>query len=152
MKRGKRIFPDCVGKVEPIPCELLERSQYAGMLPNYEPENKRRGTYHGSVWHDVSGWGVNRWVVMAILDVDHKSLIEGGMTMEEVLSGCFAYLNQPPERKKYQRRRRKPLYGNIEPYPHRHGVKTVDGKEYIWVALVTDKRKSKHFFGEGQKL
>ena len=67
------------------------------------------------------------------------------MTMEEVLSGCFAYLNQPPERKKYQRRRRKPLYGNIEPYPHRHGVKTVDGKEYIWVALVTDKRKSKHF-------
>lgn len=153
MKKGrKKKFPACVDTAEPIRCDLLERTQYAGMLPNYEPDIKKKGTYHGSVWHDVEGWGVNRWVVTAVLDIDHKALLAEGMTMEEILAGCFKYLNQPPERKKFQRRQRKPLFGNLEPFPHRHGIKTVGGKEYVWVCLVTDKRRCKHFFGEGVKL
>ena len=154
MKKAKKIkknLPDCVEGAEPIKCDLLERSQYASMMPNYEPDILKKGTYHGSVWHDVEGWGIKKWVVTAILDVDHRTLIAEGMSMEEILAGCFAFLNMPPERKKFQRRKRKPLYGNLEPYPHRHGTKIVDGKEYIWVALVTDKRKCKEFFGEGFK-
>ena len=63
--KSKKSFPDCVGGVEPIVCDLLERSQYAGILPNYEPDEKRKGTYHGSVFNDVKGWGVDRWVVTA---------------------------------------------------------------------------------------
>ena len=148
----KKKFPACVDEAQPIKCDLLERTRYAGMMPNYEPDIKKKGTYHASVWHDVEGWGVNRWVVMAVLDVDHKRILSEGKTVEELLAGCFAYLNQPPERKKYQRRRRKPLYGNLEPFPHRYGFKEIDGKEYIWVAMVTDKRKCKEFFGEGFKI
>lgn len=151
-RNRKKVFPDCVGKVEPIECDLLERSQYAGILPNYEPDIKKKGHYHGSVWHDVKGWGVDKWVVTAILDVNHKALLEEGKTMEEILVGCLEYLNQPPPRRKYQRRQRKPLYGTLDPFPHKHGVKEIDGKEYIWMCMVTNKRRCNHFFGEGQKL
>ena len=71
--------------------------------------------------------------------------------MEEILAGCFIYLNQPPDRKKYQRRLKNPIYGNLDPMPIRHGFREIDGKEYIWVLLVTDKRKCKRFWGEGIK-
>ena len=137
---------------EPISCTLLRRSQYAGILPDYEPDLLKSGTYHGSIFHGIEGFGVDRWVVGAYIDVDFKSYIEQGLTIEDVLTGCIIHLNQPPTRKKYQRRQKNPLYGNLDPMAWRFGYKTIGNKEYIWVLLVTDKRKNRHFWGEGQKL
>ena len=147
-QKQQRTIPDWT---EPIVCELLSRGQYAGILPSSELASLREGTYHSSFFREVEGWGVNHWVVGAYLDVDYKSHIEEGLTIEEVLAGCFIHLNQPPLRKKYQRRSKNPVYGNLEPMPIHHGYKEIDGKDYIWVLFVTDKRKCKYFWGEGIK-
>ena len=133
-------------------CKLLARSQYAGILPNYEPDLLKQGTYHGSMFYDVELFGVKKWVVGAYLDIDYGTYMEQGLTLEDILAGCLIYLNQPPARKKYQRRVKNPLYGNLDPMPHRHGFKEINGKKYIWVLLVTDKRRCKYFWGEGPKL
>ena len=137
---------------EPIPCSFLARSQYAGILPNYEPDLLRQGTYHSSMFFDVEQFGVKRWVVGTYIDVDYEAYLEQGLTIEEVLAGCIIFLNQPPPRKKYQRRLKNPLYGNLDPMPYRHGLKEIDGKKYIWALLVTDKRKCRYFWSEGPKV
>ena len=144
-KTKQKKLPDWT---EPIACELLSRSQFADHIPEYEPNSLRRGTYHGSWFREV---GPKRWVVGTYLDVDYKTFLKKGLSIEDVLAGCFIYLNQPPDRKKYQRRIKNPIYGNLEPMPIQHGFKVIDEKEYIWVLLVTDKRKCKHFWGEGMK-
>ena len=138
--------------MEPIACSLLKRTQYAGLLPDYEPDLKRCGTYHGSVWHEVEEWGHKKWVVGAYLEVDYEKHQADGKSMEEILAGCLAHLNQPPVRKKYQRRLKKPLYGNLDPLPLRWWFKEMDGEKCIGVLIVTDKRKCRYFWGEGQKL
>ncbi len=138
--------------MEAIACSLLKRTQYAGLLPDYEPDLKRCGTYHSSVWHEVEEWGHKKWVVGAYLEVDYEKHQEDGKSMEEILAGCIAHLNQPPPRKKYQRRLKNPLYGNLSPMPIRWWFKEVDGIKCVGVLIVTDKRKCRHFWGEGQKL
>ena len=104
------------------------------------------------MFHEVEGFGVDRWVVGSYIDVDYESLTEQGLTIEEVIAGCLIYLNEPPPRKKYQRRLKKPLYGNLDPMPLRWWLREIDGKKYIGVLLVTDKRKCKYFWSEGMKL
>ena len=141
--------------VEKIQCELIERSQFAGLLPDYEPDIKKRGTYHASVFHEVEEWGHKKWVVGTYIRVDYENLLKEGKTMEEIVAGCLAFLNQPPPRKKYQRRLKNPLYGNLDPMPlkwWRKELADCDGEKCIGVLLVTDKRKCRHFWGEGQKL
>ena len=131
---------------------MIKRSQFAGLLPNFEPDIKKCGTYHGSVFHEVPEWGHKKWVVGAYISVDYKKYTDEGKTMEEVVAGCLAFLNQPPPRKKFQRRLKNPLYGNLDPMPLKWWHREIDGEECIGVLLVTDKRKCRHFFGEGQKL
>ena len=55
-------------------------------------------------------------------------------------------------RKKYARRLKNPLYGNLEEKPHEFKLREKGGKSVIEVALVTDKRKNPRLWGEGQKL
>ena len=138
--------------MEPIVCSLLKRTQFAGLLPDYEPDLKRCGTYHGSVWHEVEEWGHKKWVVGTYIEVDYETHQEDGKSMEEILAGCMAHLNQPPQRKKYQRRLKNPLYGNLDPMPIRWWLKEIEGQKCIGVLIVTNKRKCRYFWGEGQKL
>ena len=137
---------------EPIVCSFLERTQYAGVIPDWEPDLKKCGTYHGSVFHEVEGWGKKKWVVGGYIKVDYEKYQEGGMTIEEILAACVAWLNQPPARKKYQRRQKNSLYGTLDPMPLKWWFKEMDGEKCIGVLVVTDKRKCKHFWGEGMKL
>ena len=111
---------------------------------------KKSGRYSATNFH-IPGFGRKRWVVLAYLDVPNiSSLRAQGLTEDEILEGCLEYLNQPPPRKKYQRRNRKPLYGKLELLSYRFTEKK--GERILCVSLVTDQRKNKNFWGSGQVI
>ena len=132
-----------------IPCHFLKQGEFESVVPNWDGP-KKCGNYHGSVWHEVEGFGVSHWVVGAHVVVDYEKYREQGMSDEEIIRGCIEYLNSPPKRKKYAKRRPKPLYGKLGEFPLRHKFKEKSGKKCIMMILVTDQRKNKNFHGEGQ--
>tara|TARA_B100000676_G_C17583066_1_gene583024 strand:+ start:174 stop:596 length:423 start_codon:yes stop_codon:yes gene_type:complete len=138
--------------VEPIPCELLDLREWEGILAYDSEEERRKGRYHGSFFHNVDEFGVKKWVVGGYILVDWEELREKGSTPEEIVQGCLKFLNQPPPRKKFQRRRRKPLYGNLDQIPVRFKLREKKEKSCIEILFVTDKRKCKQFWGEGIKI
>jgi len=136
--------------IDPIPCEFLKRTEWAGVLPDKDGPTKC-GRYHQSVWHDVKGFGDKKWVVGSYVIVDYETLMEDGMTENEITQGCIKYLNTPPPRRKYQRKASEPLYGNLDPVPVRYNLIEKDEQKVILMMLATDQRKNKYFWGEGPK-
>jgi len=109
----------------------------------------RKGRYHGSMFWGVPGFGKTHWVVVGDIVVDWKKLKEEGYSEEEIFKGCIKFLNKPPERKKFQRRINKSLYGNLSYTPVQTKFKEKHGELVLQALIVTDKRKCKHFWGEG---
>ena len=136
-------------EVRGIPCHFLKQGEFESVVPNWDGP-KKCGNYHGSVWHEVKGFGVSHWVVGAHIVVDYDKYREQGMTDEEIMRGCIEFLNCPPKRKKYAKRTPKPLYGTLDDMPVRHQFKEKNGEKCIMMMLVTDQRKNRNFFGEGQ--
>ena len=134
-----------------IPCSFLEQTEF-GWVVNYDEGPRRCGSYHGSVWNEVKGFGATKWVVGGYVAVDYDSLRSSGMSDEDILRGCVEFLNCPPNRKKYAKRTPKPLYGTVEDMPIRHKFMELDGNKCIMMMLVTDQRKNKNFHGEGQVI
>ena len=133
-----------------IPCKFLKMTQFGSVVPSWDGP-KKCGNYHGSVWHEVSGFGVSKWVVGAYVIVDYDKYRKEGMTDEEIVRGCVEYLNCPPKRKKYSKRTPKPLYGTLDDMPVRWLFKEEKlGEKCIMMMLVTDQRRNRHFHGEGQ--
>tara|TARA_B100000676_G_C17925005_1_gene757641 strand:- start:594 stop:1109 length:516 start_codon:yes stop_codon:yes gene_type:complete len=132
-----------------IPCKLLKQTQFGSVVPSWEGP-KKSGSYHGSVWHEVSGFGVSKWVVGCYVIVDYEKYRADGLTDDEIVRGCVEFLNCPPKRKKYAKRTPKPLYGTLDDMPVRHQFKEKNGEKCIMMMLVTDQRKNRNFFGEGQ--
>ena len=132
-----------------IPCHFLKQGEFESVVPNWDGP-KKCGNYHGSVWHEVDGFGVSKWVVGCHIVVDWEKYRSEGMTDDEILRGCIEFLNCPPKRKKYAKRTPKPLYGKLDDVPLRHMFKEKNGIKCIMVILVTDQRKNRHFHGEGQ--
>jgi len=132
-----------------IPCQFLKQHQYADFV-TMEDAPERCGSYHGSVWHEVEGFGVKKWVVGGHVVIDYDKYRQQGMADEEILRGCVEYLNCPPKRKKYAKRTPKPLYGTLDDMPIRHKFMEKNGQKCIMMILVTDQRKNKNFHGEGQ--
>lgn len=124
-----------------IPCRWKPVSEYGFS----EEEEKKEGRYHGSMFWDVKGFGSKRWVVAGKLDLDQEmqKQLHQGVPERELVEACLQFLNQPPPRKKFQRKSPKPLYGNLEYY--RHKVK----KDCIEVLVITDQKKNEHFWSEG---
>jgi len=139
--------------VEPISCEFLKRTEWQGVMDDPGGATKF-GRYHQSVWHEVKQFGSKRWVVgcYILCGKNIQALMEQGSTEEEIVQGCIKFLNQPPPRKKYQRKKRKPLYGNLDPLPVRYNFNMVrEGEKVIMLLFATDARKNKYFWGEGPK-
>ena len=132
-----------------IPCKFLKQHQFAEFV-NLEDSPERCGNYHGSVWHEVEGFGVKKWVVGGHILVDYEKYRQQGMSDDDILRGCVEYLNCPPKRKKYARRKPKPLYGKLDDMPLRHKFMEKNGHKCIMMILVTNERKNKNFHGEGQ--
>ena len=131
-----------------IECSLREQSEYGSLLPDCS-KRKKQGKYHGSnFYNSVPGFGVKKWVVGVYIDVDYGQHLDS-MSEEEVVRHCIEFLNQPPPRKKYQKKKSQPLFGNIEKVPLRFNFKEDSDGTFIEALLVTDQKKNKKFWGAG---
>ena len=129
-----------------IECSLRDQREYGSLLPDWSEGKTKKGRYHGSSFA-VEGFGFSCWAIGVYIDVEHSRHIEEGLTDEEILKGCVEYLNKPPPRKKYQKRKSVPLYGKLTPGQFR--LKQDESGEYIEAILFTDQRKNRLMWGSG---
>jgi len=117
-------------------------------MPSRGNAEIRQGRYHGSNFWDIKGFGKNKWVVGAYIDFN-ESDVPPWMSEDEILKGCIEYLNEPPPRRKYEKRASTALYGTLDVYQY-HFKSGDDRASYIEVMLITDQPKNKHFWGKGK--
>ena len=131
-----------------IECQLRELGEFQYVLSRETTKKKRKGYYSHSVL-PVQGLGRDKWPVVVKIDVDYEKYIEEGLTEDEVINQCIDFLNQAPPRKKYAKKKPKPLYGHLEIY--KAYLKEDEDGKYIEAELTTDQRKNKNFWREGLK-
>jgi len=125
-----------------IICSFKEVDEYNGLF-DVEDAKKKYGRYDAGNLN-VKGLGHDKWAVVATLLPERQvaSYMEEGLTLQEVVDGCFEHLNQPPTR-----RSRKPKYGLLSPryyvYLEKEGT--------ISVSFTTTDRNNKYFWGRGRK-
>ncbi len=137
-----------VDDIEQIKCELMDIPKWS-FVGSSKKRRYKKGRYHGSMFWEVPGFGVKRWVIATNIKVDHLMYLEAGYTEKEIIDGCIDYLNKPPPRKKYQRKKtNKPKYGELE----LHSYRVKEDDTCIQALLVVSDRNNKHFWGNGQKL
>ena len=127
-----------------IKCELEPVGEF-GKLLDTPSSNKKFGRYHGSMFWDIPNYGSKRWVVAAKIKVNEP--INFDMEDQEIISQCVDYINTPPPRKKFERRNKNPKFGILEVYSAK--IKKEDYNILISALLITETRKSKHFWGRG---
>ena len=104
------------------------------------------GRYHGSCFWDVKGYGSKKWVVGVKIRFDRDQA--EGASSNEIIEGCMNYLNTVPPRKKYAKKKPTPKYGFLECYKAQ--IVTKNNQKYISALVITDKKKSKFFWGKGK--
>ena len=123
-----------------IECSLVPHQKFESLFGVKEGEKTKFGSYHGSYFWNVKGFGATKWVVVAELKADLE--VCEGLTMDEKIEACIAFLNIP-----VGRRKKKAPYGNLELF--RYSIRE-DGS--IVVLFITDQRKNKHFWGKGHSV
>ena len=131
-----------------IPCTLSQIKQNRWL--QRDQTKTRHGLYLSSYFH-IKGYGKKCWVVAVNIEVDHSLYLAQGVTEEQLVRECIEHLNFPPKSKYGKKRRRQPLYGKFREKPHSFKLKTKNNKQIIEAFLVTEHRRSKHFWGEGIK-
>ena len=136
---------------EEFKCTLRQMSEWNIVTKPDPRDTTRLGRYHNSFFSDIHDYGKSKWIVMVeiLVDKNIKKLLKSGITEEEIVERCTEYLNTPPPRKKYSRRQPKPLYGILKLYRYFKTIKRQDNKKYFQVQYITDKKKSKYFWGQG---
>ena len=104
---------------------------------------KKDGRYHGSMFWNIKGFGIRKWVVAGYIEGNYQQYLDEGIPEKEVVEGCLTHLNQPPPRRKFQRKQPDSLYGHLEYYRHKI---TPGGIE---VLVITNQRKNNRFWSEG---
>jgi len=117
-------------------------------MPSRGTTEVRQGRYHGSNFWDVGGFGKNKWVIGAYIDFNYTD-VPPWMGEGEIIKGCIEYLNEPPPRRKYEKKASSSLYGSLDVYQYRF-KKGGENTSYIEVMLITDQRRNKHFWGKGK--
>lgn len=123
-----------------------------GFSSTEDRKETRFARYHGSNFWKIQGFGVNRWVIGGYLQINWQELMEQGHSIEDIFRGCVKHLNKPPERRKFQRRITKPLFGILQPEAIKISPREKNGRQVLEVLAVTNKRKSKYVWGEGQTV
>ena len=117
-----------------------------------EDKKPKYGIYLQSMYWNVKGYGKKVWMVAVKISLpDYGNVKELYETNDEIIQKCVEFLNTPPKSKYGKKRRRQPLYGKFRDEPHSFKLKVKNGKPIIQALLVTERRKSKYFWGEGQK-
>tara|TARA_Y100000114_G_scaffold141087_1_gene146551 strand:+ start:295 stop:792 length:498 start_codon:yes stop_codon:yes gene_type:complete len=155
MPRRKKIVeePPVIDGPE-FKCRFVDIRQH-GCVSSNELENGdevKMARYHGSNFWNIKGFGVSRWVICGYISVDWKGLMEQGYTTEDIFRGCVKHLNKPPERRKFQKRILKPLFGILQPEAIKVNARERNGQQVLEVLAITNKRKSKYVWGEGQSV
>ena len=130
-----------------IECELREFYEYGSTIVLLN-KKKRKGFYSDCVL-PIKGLGREKWPVIVHINVNYEKYLSEGLSEKQVFQGCVDFLNQPPPRKKYAKKKPKPLYGNLSPHSER--FKEDDRGQYIEAEITTDQRKNKNFWREGTK-
>ena len=130
-----------------IECKLMPMAEDTSKPIRFS--KVRHGLYSNSFHWSVSGFGRKNWVVIVNIDADHEKYLDEGKTIEEIVTGCIEYLNTPPKSKYGKKRKRKPLHGSFHREPHRAKLLEKNDEKYIQALLIVDKKKSRHFWGEG---
>jgi len=127
-----------------ITCEILEIPEYS-----FKAGKNKKGRYHNSIFL-VPEYGLKKWVFGCYLKInDLEKHLERGTSEKEIIEKCINFLNQPQERKKFQKRKPAPLFGNLDPLPVEYTSKEKNGERYYVVLLVTDERTNANLWGEG---
>ena len=129
-----------------IECDLVELPEYTGL----SSIKKKYARYSNTCHWAISNFGVKKWVVLAYIQPAKNEVLDSGDNLESITKKCLEFLNQPPPRKKYAKKPPKPKYGELEFYKASLAIK--DGKKYISVALITNQRKHKLFWGKGRSV
>jgi hypothetical protein len=132
-----------------IPCTLAQIKQNSSLQSD---QTKYKHGQYLSNFFQIKGYGKKCWVIAVNIEINHSLYLSQGYTEESLVRGCIEHLNFPPKSKYGKKRRRQPLYGKFRGEPHSFKMKTKDGKQIIQALLVTERRKSKYFWGEGQKV
>ncbi len=128
-----------------IKCDLREINEHLGMVSS----KKRYGKYHGSRFWNVPGFGVSAWVVGVYIDLDFDN-VDPSMSEVDILESCVEFLNEPPPRRKYQKKKPEPRYGTLSPLSCK--VIQKNGQKLLSALLITNKRKNKMFWSEGENV
>jgi hypothetical protein len=128
-----------------IECQLRKIKEFI----HYDGLEKKEklGRYHGSNFFDIPEFGRKRWVVAAYIDADFEPFVINKST-GDIVQECINFLNQPPPRKKFAKRVKRPLYGKLEVYKYKLR-EDKSGKLYAEVLLITNQKKNRHFWGRG---
>mgnify|MGYP003146896327 FL=1 len=81
--------------------------------------------------------------------INYDGTLNEQLSHDDIVRGCIEYLNQPPPRKKYQKKKPQPLFGNFDKAPYSFRFNQDDNGSYIEALLITDQRKNKKFWGAG---
>lgn len=153
-RRKRRVEEPPVIEGPEFKCSFTDIRQYSCVSPTHLENGSevRMARYHGSNFWEIKGFGVSRWVIGGYIAVDWHSLMEEGYTVEDIFKGCVKFLNKPPERRRFQKRISKPLFGILQPEAVKLTAREKDGQRVLEVLAVTNKRKSKYVWGEGQSV
>lgn len=131
-----------------LDCKLREFSEFGSIIA---PTSKKikNGFYSSSVY-PISGYGRDRWVIITHIDVDYEKHLAEGLSEKQIFQGCIDYLNQSPPRKKYAKKKPRPLYGELTLY--KANIKEDENGKFVEAEIITNQRKNKHFWREGIKI
>jgi len=129
-----------------VECSLLPIDEYC----TSDDGKKKYGRYHGSDFWDVPKYGSKRWIIATYIKADLDRLTSEGYSHDEIIDGCVSFLNLPPKRRKYAKKDPQPIYGWLEKYAAK--IIEKDGEKVVSALLVTDMRKSRHFWGKGKSV
>ena len=89
-------------------------------------------------------------MVLFTVEGDFSESLAGGLSDDEIVNGCLAFLNTPPPRKKYAKKTPQPLYGSLGLVKYRRKVNEETGETSFSVVATTSHRKSRNFWGIGR--
>lgn len=120
-----------------IECYLREFGPYEPAF-TYENQKMKLGRYEGGMVPSINS-GDKKWSVAVSVHtkLPLKELINQGMTEDQIVKGCVAFLNKKPYRA------RKLPYGEVA---CRHFIFKEDN---ISMSLMTNDRNNKNFWGRG---
>jgi len=135
-------------------CSFQEMHEFMSLKFSSTDDKRemRLARYHGSNFWKIQGFGVKRWVIGGYLQINWRELMEEGYSIEDIFKGCVKFLNKPPERKRFQKRITKPLFGILQPEAVKLTPRERNGVQVLEVLAITNKRKSKYVWGEGQTV